>query len=65
MKIQLSQKQIEITNRILECQFCQTTEEKMKWAKNEIAIYCNKESGEVEIKLQLIFCLKHDPAIEL
>ena len=38
MKIQLSQKQIEITNRILECQFCQTTEEKMKWAKNEIAI---------------------------
>ena len=38
MKIQLSQKQIEITDRILECQFCQTTEEKMKWAKNEIAI---------------------------
>ena len=36
MKIQLSQKQIEITNRILECQFCQTTEEKMKWAKKEI-----------------------------
>ena len=33
MKIQLSQKQIEITNRILECQFCQTTEEKMiRWS---------------------------------
>ena len=38
MKIQLSQKQIEITIRILECQFCQTTEGKMKWAKNEIVI---------------------------